>query len=239
MRRAIAADAKEFCMNQPVKAVAKNLFGKSARKFAYAFFASLLIVGGFQSVYAGGFQLTVEAPASDATHTKDAVLLVRTYGCHTPADANVTATAEGIVNGRRVTIPLELKADAKGVYAITQQWQSEGTWILSFTGTYNGMTCTVFVDLAEGGKVHPDTRIEAGSKKGTHARAFNRKPTADDVESALKSKGAIGQTDSPSESRSGALMAGGAGAFVFLLGIAALAKRARSAHRRDGNVSAE
>ena len=215
-------------MNQSVKAVAKNRFSKTAGKFAYIFFASLLIVGGFQSVYAGGFQLAVEAPASGYTHVKDAVLLVRTYGCHTPADANVTATAEGIVNGRRTSIPLELKADEKGVYAITQQWQSEGTWILSFTGTYNGMTCTVFVDLADGGKVHPDTRIEAGYKTGKHARAFNRKPTSDDIESALKSSGAVGQAGSPSESRSGALVAGSAGAFLFLVGIAALAKRARS-----------
>jgi hypothetical protein len=208
-------------MNQSVKAVAKNRF----RKFAYIFFASLLIVGGFQSVYAGGFQLTVEAPASDYNHVKDAVLLVRTYGCHTPADANVTATAEGIVNGRRTSIPIELKADEKGVYAITQQWQSEGTWILSFTGTYNGMTCTVFVDLAAGGKVHPDTRIEAGYKTGKHARAFNRKPTTGDIESALKSSGAVGQVSEP---RSGALMAGSAGAFLFLVSIAALAKRSRS-----------
>ena len=209
-------------MNQSIKAITNS---KTAGKFAYLFFASLLILGGFQSVYAGGFQLTVEAPASDYTHVKDAVLLVRTYGCHTPADANVTATAEGIVNGRRTSIPLELKADEKGVYAITQQWQSEGTWILSFTGTYNGMTCTVFVDLADGGKVHPDTRIEAGYKKGTHARAFNRKPTSDDIESALKSlTGAVGQA----ESRPGTVVAGSAGAVLFLVGIAALAKKARA-----------
>ena len=100
---------------------------------ACLFFASLLILGGFQSAYAGGFQLGVQATPSDYTHVKDAVLLVRTYGCHTPADANVTATAEGIVNGRRTSIPLELLPDEKGVYAITQQWQSEGTWVLSFT----------------------------------------------------------------------------------------------------------
>ena len=212
-------------MNQSIKAITN---GKTAGKFAYLFFASLLILGGFQSVYAGGFQLAVQAPPSDYTHVKGAVLLVRTYGCHTPADANVTATAEGIVNGRRTSVPLELTPDEKGVYAITQQWQSEGTWILSFTGTYNGMTCTVFVDLADGGKVHPDTRIEAGYKKGTHARAMNRKPTTDDIEAALKSSGAVGQADAPAELRSGALMAGSAGAFLFLVGIAALAKKARS-----------
>lgn len=207
-------------MNQSIK----SFTNKTTGKFAYLFFASLLILGSFQSAYAGGFQLAVEAPASDYTHIKGAVLLVRTYGCHTPADANVTATAEGVINGRRTSIPLELKADEKGVYAVTQQWQSEGTWMLSFTGTYNGMTSTVFVDLAEGGKVHPDTRIEAGYKKGAHARAMNRKPTSDDIESALKSlTGTVGQA----ESRPGTLVAGSAGAVLFLVGMAALAKKAR------------
>ena len=208
-------------MNQSTKAITNKIAGR----FAYLFFASLLIPGSFQSVYAGGFQLAVEAPASGYTHVKGAVLLVRTYGCHTPADANVTATAEGIVNGRRISVPLELKADETGVYALTQQWQSEGTWILSFTGTYGGRTATVFVDLADGGKVHPDTRIEAGYNKGTHARATNRKPTSDDIESALKSlTGTVGRA----ELRPGALVAGSAGAVLFLVGIAALAKRARA-----------
>src|ERR1044072_3765979 len=213
---------RSFCMNQSIKAITNS---KLRGKFAYLFFASLLILGSFQSVYAGGFQLGVQAPPSDYTHIKGAVLLVRTYGCHTPADANVTATAEGIVNGRRTSIPLELTPDEKGVYAITQQWQSEGTWVLSFTGTHNGMTCTVFVNLADGGKVHPDTRTKAGYKKGSHARAMNRKPTTDDIESALKSlTGAVGQA----ESRPGTMVAGSAGAVLFLVGIAALAKKARS-----------
>lgn len=212
-------------MDQSIKAITN----KTAGKVAYLFFASLLMLGGFQSAYAGGFQLGVEAPASDYTHVKGAVLLVRTYGCRTPTDANVTAMAEGIVNGRRTSIPLELKADETGVYAVTQQWQSEGKWILSFTGTYGGRTATVFVDLAEGGKVHPDTRIEAGYKKGTHARATDRKPTSDDIESALKSMtGTVGQT----ESRPGTLVAGSAGAALFLVGLAAFAKRARANRSR-------
>lgn len=213
-------------MNQSIKAITNN---KTRGRFAYLFFTSLLILGGFQSVYAGGFQLGVQAPPPGYTHVKDAVLLVRTYGCNTPADADVTATAEGIVNGRRTSVPLELQADEKGVYAVRQQWQSEGTWMLSFTGTYNGMTCTVFVDLGANGKVHPDTRIEAGYKKGAHARAMNRKPTEDDIESALKSlTGTVGQA----QSRPAMLVAGSAGAVLFLAGMAVLAKKARSGRGR-------
>jgi hypothetical protein len=222
------ADKKELAMNQPVKTVKQTLFNKINRKSGYILLASLMIFGSFITAFAGGFQLTVEAPASGDAHLKDAALLVRTFGCHTPADANVTATAEGIVNGRRQSIPLDLKPDATGVYQIKQQWPAEGTWMLAFTGTYNGMTCTVFVDLAANGKVHPDTRIEAGRKTGTHARAFYRKPTSDDIESALKSlTGSVGQVDPHSTARPAAIVAGGAGAFLFLVGITALTKRAR------------
>jgi hypothetical protein len=215
-------------MKESVKAVTQTLFNKADGKLRHALLASLLIFGGFTTAFAGGFQLAVEAPDSGDARLKDAALLVRTFGCHTPADANVTATAEGVVNGRRQSVPLDMKPDATGVYIVKQQWPSEGAWMLSFTGTYNGMTCTVFVDLAADGKVHADTRIEAGHKEGTHARAFYRKPTSADIESALKSlTGGVGQAEPGPTARPGAMVAGGAGAFLFLVGITALTKRAR------------
>ncbi|HKP86267.1 MAG TPA: hypothetical protein VJZ26_09230 [Blastocatellia bacterium] len=221
-------------MNQSVKPFARTSFNNAAGKSAYILFAALLIFASFSTAFAGGFQLAVEAPPSSGSHSKDAALLVRTYGCHTPADANVTATAEGIVNGRRQSIPLELKPDATGVYEIKQQWPAEGTWMLSFTGAYNGMTCTVFVDLGPNGKVYPDTKIESWRKTGAHARAFNRKPTSEDIESALKSlTSGVGLSIPDSAPRTGTLVAGGAGAFLFLVGITALTKRARSNHSKE------
>lgn len=216
-------------MKESIKFFARASFNKAAGKFSRMLFASFVIAASSATVFAGGFQLTVEAPPAGDAHLKDAALLVRTYGCNTPADASVTATAEGVVNGRRQSIPLEMKGDATGVYHIKQQWPAEGTWMLSFTGTYNGMTCTVFVDLGPNGKVHPDTRIEAGYKKGTHTRAFNRKPTTNDIESALKAlTGSVGRLEVDSMPQTGTIMAGGAGAFLFLAGIAALRKRTRS-----------
>jgi hypothetical protein len=95
--------------------------------------------------------------------------------------------------------------------------------MLSLTGTNNGMTCTVFVDLAANGKVHPDTFIKPGQKTGTHARAFLRKPTSNDIDAALRNlTGNVGEADAPSSSRSGILVASGAGAFLFLVGIGAV-----------------
>jgi hypothetical protein len=191
-----------------------------------AILAALLAAGGASIVFAGGFQLAVEVPNSPAGHSKDAVLLVRTFGCMQPKDADVTATAEGIVNGNRQSVPLEMKLDATGVYELRQQWPAEGTWMLSLTGTYNGMTCTVFVELAANGKVHPDTFIKPGQKTGTHARAFLRKPTSNEIDAALRNfTGSVGEVAAPSSSHSGILVASGAGAFLFLVGIGAVIRR--------------
>ena len=193
---------------------------------------SFAVLFGFAhaaSVFAGGFQISVKAPDATQMSMKDAVLVVRTFGCMQPADANVTITAEGTVNGRRQSVPVELHADATGVYAIRQQWPSEGKWVLVLTGTLHGMTSTVFVELGEKGKVHADTRLDAGELTGTHARGLRRKPTTDDVEAALKASiGSIAATAQPSSAvPSSAIAAGGAGAFLFLVGIAALKRRRR------------
>ena len=139
------------------------------------------------SALAGGFQLSVETPSTSSDQTKDAVLVARTYGCHQPADAKISASAEGLVSGKRQSIPLDLHSIGSGVYAIKQQWPSEGTWVLTLTGAYNGMTCSVLVELGPNGQVLPGTRLEEGSLKGVHAKAVRRQWIASDIDTALRS----------------------------------------------------
>jgi hypothetical protein len=56
-------------------------------------------------------------------------------GFHDPAAAKVTATAVGVVNGERRTIPLELKPLGEpGAYALSQQWPKEGKWVIQLVG---------------------------------------------------------------------------------------------------------
>jgi len=65
-------------------------------------FSVLAALVGVSTALAGGFQLSVEVPPSPADpEFKNAVLLVRTFGCHQPTDATVSATAQGLVKGRR------------------------------------------------------------------------------------------------------------------------------------------
>lgn len=197
--------------------------------FVAVTFAALLALAGVPSAKAGGFQISVQTPDTAKMSMKDAVLVVRTFGCMKPADANVTITAEGMVAGRRQTVPVELHADDTGVYAIRQQWPAQGKWVLVLTGTLHGMTSTVFVELSDQGKVYADTNLEAGQLTGKHARGLRRTPTSSDVEAALKANiSRIAEAEpQPSFISSSAIAAGGAGAFLFLAGIAALKRRRR------------
>lgn len=45
-------------------------------------------------VFAGGFQLSVESGSN-----RNEALIIKPFGCHTPSDAKLNGTAEGIVNG--------------------------------------------------------------------------------------------------------------------------------------------
>lgn len=220
--------------HQPVKTVSTSVLNRSIKRSVSVVLAALITFGCVATALAGGFQLSVETPSGAATgQLKDAVLLVRTFGCHTPADARVSATAEGVVNGERRSLPLEVAYDSTGVYALKRQWPSEGSWVLAITGEYSSFTSTLIVDLGPNGNVHPGTRLEPGSRKGTHALVMPRKATTAEIDSALKAAGNVSllSPDGFIEKRASqpaAWVVGGVGAFFFLVGFAALTRRARS-----------
>ena len=198
--------------------------------------SSALLLAIASPALAGGFQLSIETPAGSLDpQLKDVVLIARTYGCHQPADAKLSATAEGFVSGNRKSLPLELRSIGSGVYAIKQQWPSEGTWVLSLTGAYNGMISSVLIELGANGKVLPGTRLEEGNLKGVHAKGARRSWIAEDIDSALRSTAgttseAAGDQDAPILSPFGkiTLLLAGLGASVFSIGFVRRARRDRS-----------
>jgi hypothetical protein len=228
--------------HQPVKTVSTSVLNRSIKRSVSVVVAALIVFGCVARGLAGGFQLSVETPSGAAAgQLKGAVLLVRTFGCHTPADAKVSATAEGVVNGERRSLPLEVAYDSTGVYALKRQWPSEGSWVLAITGEYNSFTSTLIVDLGPNGNVHPGTRLEPGSRKGTHALVMPRKATTAEIDSALKAVAGNVSQLSPDGSidsrapRPAAWVVGGVGAFFFLVGFATLTRRTRSKSvRADG-----
>lgn len=138
-----------------------------------------LAVAGVAATTMGGFQLRVDVPEGNS----DAVLLVRTYRCHQPEKAEVVGTAEGIVDGERVSVPIQLEAVTKGVYAVTRQWPTEGTWVLTFSGSYEGQHTSTLVALARDGRV---AVRETDDGTELDVRMLARKLSASDVTRALK-----------------------------------------------------
>jgi hypothetical protein len=143
------------------------MFLKSKLAVAFAVTAS--------AVYGGGFWLEFGNPsASHDPAAKEAVLLVRALGCGEPAKARLTATAEGLVDGQRKSIPLEIAPlSTPGVWAVKRAWPQDGAWVLSFTAyEHDRITSAV-------ARVGP---------KGVESKAerFNgRTPTSAEIEAAL------------------------------------------------------
>lgn len=131
--------------------------------------------------FGGGFELKAHLPHASAPD--DAVLVVRAFGCKQPAEAKIRGTAEGLINGKRHTVQLELEAIDEGVYAVRQQWPGVGTWVLAFTGRYGVHDSGLLV------KVTPKGSIALTSEPNPEVQAdvLHRKLRASDVESVLAS----------------------------------------------------
>jgi hypothetical protein len=96
-------------------------------------FGPLIAVGAAVSLVAGGFALEIGKPsANPGAQAKNAVLVVRGYACAAPEKTTVSARAEGVVNGKRESIPLKLiSLSGESTYAITRQWPAEGKWVIT------------------------------------------------------------------------------------------------------------
>jgi len=91
--------------------------------------------------WGGGFYLVVQ--------NKDAGLTVEAQGCQDYSHARITGQAEGVVNGKRQSVPLELTPTEKpGTYSVHKQWPTEGKWVLVFSGTSGDRHTYTLVDLA-------------------------------------------------------------------------------------------
>ena len=86
----------------------------------------------------GGIALLVDMPRpDDDPRLQEAVLTARARGC-AGVNATITATAEGVVNGKRVSqtlTPIDATPTDKGVtlpvIGIRREWPREGTWVVS------------------------------------------------------------------------------------------------------------
>ena len=77
--------------------------------------------------------LSLEVPPNPMrSDTRDAAMLIHVFHHGSPAGYRIQGRAEGIVDGERRTIRLELdETSDPGLYALKQQWPTEGDWVLA------------------------------------------------------------------------------------------------------------
>ena len=105
--------------------------------------ASLAALALAGRLWAGGFYLQAVRPTTSEAQLAHAVLTIKAAGCHDPATAKVVATAIGMVNGQRREIPLKLvPLSEPGSFALSQQWPTEGRWVIQLVGHNDGALTT-------------------------------------------------------------------------------------------------
>jgi hypothetical protein len=125
---------------------------------------------------AQGFTFAIgNAVASQDFRLKSAALALRTEGCSDPAKSQISATAEGLVNGARRSIALHVMPASKpGVYAVEQTWPPEGAWVVSLRGTCAGESAGAIIPFGPKGFIRDS------------AKFFPRPGTAAEIDAALK-----------------------------------------------------
>jgi hypothetical protein len=105
---------------------------------------------------AGPPWIAIELPASPySSLPRDAFLLVRAYHHFVPIAAPVTGTADGLVNGERRSMPLEIASTGvAGLYVVRRQWPRAGVWVLRITVNEDHGRATAVVGIGPTGEVN-------------------------------------------------------------------------------------
>ena len=96
---------------------------------------------------AADFSIQIANPlAAQTYHMKSSAFVFRAVGCESPAQPEVSASAEGLVLGQRRTVAVKVQAaQAPGVFGIFRQWPDEGVWIVHLSGRCGPKSASVLV----------------------------------------------------------------------------------------------
>jgi hypothetical protein len=110
---------------------------------------------------ADGFTFKIGSPvASQDFQFKTAAFVFRTEGCAEPAKSQISGTAEGLVKGARQSVVLKIAPTSKpGVYAVNQNWPSEGSWVVSLKGTCASASAGAVVPIGPKGFVRESSKF--------------------------------------------------------------------------------
>ncbi|HLH01620.1 MAG TPA: hypothetical protein VKX25_02535 [Bryobacteraceae bacterium] len=119
---------------------------------------------------AGALALQILNPADSAeAQSKHLVLLARTTACHSPDKTRISASAEGMANGARQSIPLRVIAlSVPGTFGVAQEWPAQGQWVVKVVATN-----PEYQNYATGALV----AFENGSRQSASSRTYFHAPT--------------------------------------------------------------
>jgi len=121
----------------------------------FALVAALSLTA-FSAAKAGPPWIAIEYPANPFDRTsRDAFLTVRTYHHGDLMAKTLTGTAQGVVNGKRQSMKLDIRPGSQpGVYAVRWQRPAAGKWVLVISSGGGGVTdATVVVEISPTGTV--------------------------------------------------------------------------------------
>jgi hypothetical protein len=132
-------------------------------------------------LWAGGMWLQIGNPAANPEATaKQAVLVARITACHSPEKTALTATAEGLTNSGRQSIPLKVIPLSKpDSFAVTREWPQSGEWVVKIVATnpeYKNYATSVLIPMGN------------DSFNWTAVKYYPRAPTTAEVDAALGAK---------------------------------------------------
>jgi hypothetical protein len=131
------------------------------------------------SLGAGGFVLDIGRPSANAeAQSMNAALVVRGMACVEQEKTTITGTAEGIVNGARQSISLELtQLSDVGTFAVRQQWPNQGDWVLTFVAKHPRM-----------GQRGAIVRLNGGRVDWARVTRMDHAPSKQEVEASLNTR---------------------------------------------------
>lgn len=150
--------------------------------------AALFLLVSTAALAGGPPWISVTAPLDPLSEGRNAVARVQVNYCGEPHDGPLTAVAEGLVDGKRQTVKLELApAGSKGAWLVKGTWPKQGDWVLVFSVEQH-VVATTLVDLGPGGglttaKLHGQD-VKVLSPRGY--RALDRKATERDLAELLR-----------------------------------------------------
>jgi hypothetical protein len=145
--------------------------------------AAILAMG--LPLLAGALVVEIGNPvANPEALSKGAVLVARTTACHSPEKTVLTATAEGVMDGQRRSMPLKLiPLSTPGVFAIGQQWPSAGTWAVKIVAKN-----PEYQNYATGALV----RFAGNSVEWASVKHYFHEPTREEVTAMLDIQSSAG-----------------------------------------------